>query len=179
MLNINIDELNIGITMEDIDSMIAEMQKTDIPVIRKTPDMIDKNFDPMTREKELLEFTWLHNLYITPMSELAKRICSKLNIPFSEIPSFSNASIMGRMTKLRDFLISKGCTIDTVIQLVPKSTKEIELLAKAHRYGFDLGFDGIDNLTNDYRIERAKNYLIEHVINPNHIQIVDVDERNK
>lgn len=175
----NIDEFNFGITMEDIESMIAEVQKTNVPVIRKTPDMIDKILDPVVREKELLEFTWLHNLYISPMSELAKRICTKLSIPFSEIPSFSNASIMGRMTKLRDFLFSKGCTIDTIVQLLPKSTQEVELLIKAHKYGFDLGFDGIDNLANNHRLERAKNYLMENVINPNHIELVDVDGKNK
>lgn len=179
MFDFNMSDFNVGITMEEIDSMIAEVQKTDVPVIRKTPDMIDKNPDITTREKELLEFTWLHNLYISPMSELAKRICLKLNMPFSEIPSFSNASIMGRMTKLRDFLFSKGCSIDTIVQLLPKSTQEVELLVKAHKFGFDLGFDGIDNLTNDHRLERARNYLMENVINPNHIQIVDVDGKNK
>lgn len=147
------------INMDEINKLLAEFN-TETPLIRKTPDMIEKNPNVVERSKELIEFTWLHDLYITPLSEFAKRVCVKLGIPFSEIPSFSNASIMGRMSKLRDFLLSKGCTLDTVFKLIPKNTSEIALLVEAKKCGFDLGFKGISDLTNDNRLERAKNFIL-------------------
>lgn len=160
---INIEE-EIGISLDELQKMLDEIGKDETPIIRKTPAMIEKNPDAKEREKELEKFTWLHNLYVTPLSEMSKRICLKLGISFSEIPSFSNLSIMGRISKLRDFLTSKGCNTDIIVKLIPQTTKEIQLLSYAHKNGFDLGYTNVDDLTNANRLERAKSFLVTNII---------------
>jgi len=171
---------DVGINNDGLNKLLDEIGKTEIPIERKTPGMIEKNPDPASREAELVEFTWLHTLFVTPLSELAKRVCSRIGLPYSEIPSFSNLSIYGRVTNLRDFLFSKGFTADDLKSLVPQNEKEIEVLAHASKYGFDLGYDGISNLTNNCRVLRAKNYLVSKVIKkPNGVEIENLEGKSK
>ena len=148
----------------EVEELLDEKKKLTTLIIRKTPDVIQKNSNHMEREKELAEFSWLHELYVEPLVEFSKRVCTRLELPYSEIPNLSKFSIMGRMSKLCNFLIEKGCTMDIIKQILPSEESEIKLLASANKQGFDMGFNGINDLTNKNRVERAKNHLLNNAI---------------
>lgn len=143
----------------EIEEFLEEKKNSKTPLIRKKPETLILIPDIKKREEEIKEFNCLHNLYVLPLSEFAVRICTKLGISTIEIPNIYNLSIMGRMSKLRDFLISKGCTIETITKLLPQSTSEIDLLIKANKYGFDLGYANILDITNENRLARARQFL--------------------
>lgn len=150
---------------DEINSLLEEKKNSNTPLIRQKPDALLLISDVKERNEKIREFNRLNSLYVVPLAEFSVRICGKLNIPSLEIPNIDNLSIMGRMSKFRDFLISKGCSIDTITKLLPKSTKEIDILTKASNYGFDLGFENIQVITNDNRVQRAKEYLENNKIN--------------
>lgn len=144
---------------KEIQELLLEKENLKTPLTRKTPSMIMGNSNIKLREEEMREFQYLHDLYVVPLLEFSIRVCMKYKITFPEIPNFSELSLMGRVSKLRNFLISKGCTMDTIKQLIPQSIEEIELLRKANINGFNLGFENIPVVTNENRLERAKRFL--------------------
>lgn len=146
----------------EVEELLEEKKNITAAIVRKTPDAIKNNSNPIARENELAEFSLLHDLYVEPLAEFSKRVCTKLKLSYSEIPNLDQLSIMGRMAKLCDFLVDKGCTMDIIKQLLPKKESEIRLLANVKKIGFDMGYGDISDLTNKNRIERAKNYLLSN-----------------
>lgn len=164
---------------KEVEELLEEKKNITAAIVRKTPDAIKKNPNPITRESETAEFIWLHNLYVEPLLEFSKRFCTKLELPYSEIPNLAPLSIMGRMAKLCNFLVEKGCTIDTIKQLLPKKESEIKLLAEVKKMGFDMGYSNISDLTNENRIERAKNYLLSNTVEKYNETEINNNGRNR
>lgn len=150
---------------DEMNSLLEEKINSKTPLIRQKPESLYLITDTRDKAAKILEFSRLHSLYVLPLSELSVRICNKMKISHAEIPNIDNLSIMGRMSKLRNFLISKGCSIETITKLLPKSTEEIQLLTKANNYGFSLGFENIQDITNDNRLQRANEFLQSKNIN--------------
>ena len=109
--------------------------------------------------KEEIKFNWLNELYVIPLIEFAKRVSLSEGKAFVNNYNSSDSSIMERMLRLRNFLVQKGYSTEAITQLVPKSVEEIDILLQAAKFCFSLRFDNINDLSNDNRVKRAKNYL--------------------
>lgn len=147
-------------SMEEIDKLLFELQEEHVSLTQKTPSMIRQNHDIVERKKEEMKFNWLNELYIRPLLEFSKRDALNRGMSFYDSYSSSDYSIMERMVRLRNELVSKGYHPQTITQLVPKNVDEVNTLLQANKQGFDLGFDNIPNLSNEDRVERANKYLL-------------------
>lgn len=153
--------------LDDINSIIQELEmKTSF--IRKTPDEIMKNEDFIEMKREQVRFELLNEMLVLPLKELANRISDRPNILPFDMSQLDKLSIMGRVMKLRTYLMSKGCTIQTIEQLIPKTEEEFDILLNAKKLGFNLGFDKNQPLDNKSRISRAQTYLEQVSVDSNY-----------
>jgi len=149
-----------AITVEEIDRLIAELQKDRMSLIEKAPSLIKNNHNIEAREKEMIKFEWLNDLYVVPLIEFSKRVSMNEGTTFTDTYTRSDYSIIERTVRLRNFLVSKGYNPLTITSLVPKTVEEINLLLQAKKIGFNLRLDNQVDLTNDNRVQRAKDYLV-------------------
>lgn len=145
-----IDDIDI-VSSDEINKFLFELE-ADTSILRKRPSDV-------SGEKELFQLKALEDIYVLPLQELANRINMKLNNDRVEFYGLDGLSITGKSMKIRDFLLSKGCTKETFMQVVPKTEAEINLLLTARAQGFDLGFDEHQTLDNQDRVFRAGQYL--------------------
>lgn len=148
------------LSMEEIDKLLFELKEEHVSLLNKSPSMIKGNHDIKSRQKEQIKFDWLNDLYIAPLLEFAKRVSLAEGRAFTDSYTYSDYSIMERTVRLRNFLVSKGYQPETITSLVPKTVEEINMLLQAAKLGFSLKFDGVPDLTNENRLDRAKNYLL-------------------
>lgn len=157
-MSFNMSEIDSLLSSNEIDKLLFEF-KAETSVFRKKPSDIKNNSNEIERESELLKFKLLDELYVFPLFVLANRINMKLYNKPIEFQGMDNLSIIGRMFKIKEFLVSKGCSIDNIMDLVPRTANEIIILINAKNKGFDLGYASTQSLTNEDRVKRAQEYL--------------------
>jgi len=139
------------ISTDEINEFLFELE-ADTSILRKKPSDISE-------QSELFQLKVLEEIYVLPLQELANRINMKLNNSKVEFYGLNGLSITGKSMKIRDYLLSKGCTKQMFMKVVPKTEAEINILLTARANGFDLGFNEQQTLDNDDRVMRAKQYL--------------------
>jgi len=147
-------------SMEEIDKLLFELQEDHMSLTKKTPTMIRQNHDIVSRQKEEIKFNWLHELYIVPLLEFSKRDAINRGMSFYDNYTSSDYSIIERMVRLRNELVSKGYNPQSITQLVPKNVEEINTLLQAAKHGFSLRYDNIQDLSNQERVSRANRFLL-------------------
>ena len=151
----------------DIESLISNNEINDLlleleletSVLKMKPESVMKISNIVERDKTLSKIKWLEELYVLPLLELANRINTTVCGKKVEFVGLENLSIRGRMFQIREFLLSKGCQIDTIIRVVPKTVEELGILLNARSLGFNLGFEEHQTLDNSERVMRAQQYL--------------------
>lgn len=176
-----VDELLTGIGDFDIDSLLSEVTDLKMNTISSTQDnsglvstaeinkflfeleadtsILRKRPGDVTGEKEFFQLKVLEEIYVLPLLELANRINMKINGCRVEFFGLEGLSITGKSMKIRDFLLTKGCTKKVFMQVIPKEETEINVLLAARSQGFNLGFQDNQTLDNNDRVSRARQFL--------------------
>ena len=63
------------------------------------------------------------------------------------------------MAVIRKYLIDKGVSENTILELIPKTVSEVNVLVAARKSGFLLEFGDADSLSNKDRVMRASEHL--------------------
>lgn len=155
---------NLEININDINELLKELE-VQTSLIRKKPSEIANNPNEEMRKKEQFNYGVLEKIYILPLSTMANRISMKLNNRPFTLKNENDLSITGKMMLYRNYLLSVGCTIENITQLIPKNESEINLLFAAYKRGFSLDFDSNQSIINDDRLNRASNYLTQNINN--------------
>lgn len=155
---------SLGISIEDINEMMKEIE-VQTSLIRKKPVEILENTDIMSRQMQLRNFEVLNKIYVLPLKEMADRISMKLYGKRANFYGLEDMSIMGRMMAIRNFLLSVGCKMNDIIQLIPQDEEEVNILFRAYKKGFSLEFTANQSLMNGDRLIKAMNYLKQENIN--------------
>lgn len=153
ILNLDTDSL-----LKELDYLLLELEAETF-FVRKKPEEIMKNPDFVERKKEEYRFQVLNEIFIFPLKEFADRISSKMGQKPFDALQLEPLSISERLLKLRSYLVTKGCTVEMMSRLIPKTEQECDLLLNARKMGFSLGFEQNQSLDNAERILRASNYL--------------------
>lgn len=152
------NNLDIGITMSDIDKLLNEL-KIETSLLRKRKEEIERNPDLLVKSQELINFRILTEIYVLPLSEMANRLSLHYNQQPICFPNLDNYSIIGQVMTIRNFLLSKGCSLETIVKLIPKSKEEVNIFVLAYHNGFSLEFLPNQTLYNEDRLKRAKDHL--------------------
>lgn len=150
--------LDTNSLLKELDYLLLELESQTF-FVRKKPEEIMNNQDFVERKKEEQRFQILNDIFILPLKEFADRISFKMNQAPFNIYQLEGLSIVERLLKLRSYLLSKGCTVEMMSRLIPKTERECDLLLNARKMGFSLGFERNQSLDNEDRISRASNYL--------------------
>ena len=158
---VNVDDFDVDTRAlwDDLENMIEELKQKEESLLRKTPKDLEKITDPMERKYTQAKIQWLKSIYVTPLLELANRISFKLTNKLAEFKNLDNLSVRGQMFQIRNYLFSKGCTIEILENIIPKSQREVNILLAARKAGFDLSFKPNQSLSSDFRVKRATEYL--------------------
>lgn len=154
---INIEEVkpptdNVSmVSTGEIKRFLFELE-ADTSILRKKPR-------DLSGQEELFQLKVYDEIFVLPLFELANRINMKKNHNKIEFLGLDDLSITGRSMKIRDFLLTTGCTKKTFMQVVPQTEMEADILFAARLKSFDLSFQYNQTLDNNDRVLRAKQYL--------------------
>mgnify|MGYP001072350514 CR=1 FL=1 len=158
MIDIDSMLLDTDSLLKELDYLLLELEAETF-FVRKKPEEIMNNPDFVERKKEEQRFQVLNEMFIFPLKEFADRISSKMGQPLFDVYQLEGLSIAERLLKLRSYLVARGCTVEMMNRLIPKTEQECDLLLNARKMGFSLGFEQNQSLDNEDRILRASNYL--------------------
>lgn len=167
---------NLDISLEDIKDLIREIE-VQTSLIRKKPSEIQKNLNIVERQRELYNYELLNKIYVLPLMEMANRISMKLNNKNVTFTNLEDLSIMGRMMVIRNYLVSTGCKLEDITQLIPQNENEVNILFNAYKNGFPLEFTSNQSLSNSSRLQRAFDYLIENEISKPELKEENIGKR--
>lgn len=148
-LNLFLDDI---ITDEEIQNLVNQLSLQYQP-LEETPDDIESIKDVIERNRLLNE------IYVLPLLEMANRISNRLTGQRKIFVGIDDFSIRKRMAVIRKYLIDKGVSENTILELIPKTVSEVNVLVAARKSGFLLEFGDADSLSNKDRVMRASEHL--------------------
>ncbi len=93
-------------------------------------------------------------LYVRPLDKLLTHFISKdTKNRYSD--QLNELSILGRIGKIERRLLDYGCTRGELVNMVPKSTKEVGIILEAK----NLGFTDMNLTDNNTRVAQAQNWI--------------------
>ena len=155
----NMDNIYDLISLDEINKLLSELKSEETSILRKTPAEIDQIPDLVEREKQKQSLEFYNEVMVWPLIELADRICMAQQQPKIDFTVLNNRSIRGRQAGIKKVLVSKGCTPEIMLKVIPKTPAEVNLLEEARDKGFNLGFEKHHKLDNEDRLLRASQYL--------------------
>ncbi|MCI8347339.1 MAG: hypothetical protein HFJ12_05300 [Bacilli bacterium] len=140
----------------DINQLLGEIDKlsTEKSIIEITPKEIQQISDEKSRKEKQQRFNAVNFLYIRPLFKLLTHFLSQdTNNRYSD--QLDDLSILGRIGKIGRRLLQYGCSRDELVNLVPKTKKEVEIILEAK----SLGFTDTDLIDNSSRVSQAQNWI--------------------
>lgn len=161
-MNLYENDLNLFtdniITDEEIQDLINQLSLLYQP-LEETPADIESIKDVIERNRLLNDFNLLNEIYVLPLLEMANRISNRLTGQRKIFVGIDDFSIRKRMAVIRKYLIDKGVSENTILELIPKTVSEVNVLVAARKSGFLLEFGDADSLSNKDRVMRASEHL--------------------
>jgi len=144
------------LNQEEIDHLLKQLQiqKSQPSILDITQRDIDRISDIALRTQRQIQFDNVNDLYVKPLEHLYLFYCNQKG-KTSRIPDLGDISIMSKISRLREVLLSVGFTGPQLADLVPKKEEEVSLLISAMKKGFKN--DKMYN--NENRLTAAKSYL--------------------
>ena len=161
-LNLFLDDI---ITDEEIQNLVNQLSLQYQPLeetpddIESIKDVIESIKDVIERNRLLNDFNLLNEIYVLPLLEMANRISNRLTGQRKIFVGIDDFSIRKRMAVIRKYLIDKGVSENTILELIPKTVSEVNVLVAARKSGFLLEFGDADSLSNKDRVMRASEHL--------------------
>lgn len=149
----------IGITLAEINGLLEEVSKQETSILRIKPQDIDKLGSYVERQKKHKNYEIMRKIYVLPLIEMANRVSNYTKKGDFHIDNLDNLSIMGQIMKIRNYLVNHGVMLDNIMNVIPQSEDDVEVLYAAAERGFDLNIKNAENLSNSERVERASAYL--------------------
>lgn len=126
------------LNQKDIDTLLNEIDRLYQPtksIIEMTPHEIDLIKDESIKEDTLKHFYEVDFLYVKPLEKLLKYALDQSNSSHYSY-DLSNQSILDRIKILSKLLFSYGYVKDQLIDLVPQTKEDVNIILTARRKGY-------------------------------------------
>ncbi len=151
-----------SIPTHEIEEILRKLKQTETPITEKRPSLFNEIRNLEQRQKELRLFHLAKELYIGPLENYLTVLThgeGSYNKPFEET---DDLSIVERAVRMRNTILKHGGTLENILNLVPKTEEEQDILMCAKNNGFPLNH----TLSNNEKVAAAQQYLNTIGISP-------------